>query len=437
MSDTLQDRRYTGAPGTFVERRTAIPDTELMSPATQVVGDKDVYLGNASTEIGRRIADDQLELFVVCHPAEAMLQQFSQLAPDFITIHDIGTASSARLLAAVAAASACKVQKLIIRRQGYGVALATLQFVELPLQPGRNLRVYTTQIDGDTQTRHQLAQVLLAHSRLGVVMVGELPPHALGSSLQPLREAIARGPWPNRQMLLVPLASATTLPALAAAMAGQSGVMVRTTPQVSRPADAWAFISGTWNRLNNAAAETAPARSPAPAARADALSFAPPPTAADHAPTSAAYARTPPLELNPMPRTGSAAALPQTASSQALWGDYVQRSAAIKGVTECCVFDIDQQRSLAHSGTQRMADRLASKGAMMYSVMTDTANALGFGPATPDATITLAQHVLLVRPMPGRPRVALHLVLDRHHGNIALTRTQLQQIDQALLGAHS
>jgi hypothetical protein len=115
----------------------------------------------------------------------------------------------------------------------------------------------------------------------------------------------------------------------------------------------------------------------------------------------------------------------------------VRRSAAIKGVTECCVFDIDQQRSLAHSGTQRMADRLASKGAMMYSVMTDTANALGFGPATPDATITLAQHVLLVRPMPGRPRVALHLVLDRHHGNIALTRTQLQQIDQALLGAHS
>jgi hypothetical protein len=430
MSDTLQDRRYSGAPGTFVERRTAIPDTELMSPATQIVGDKDVYLGNASSEIGRRIADDQLELFVVCQPAEAMLQQFSQLAPDFITIHDIGTASSARLLAAVAAASARKVQKLVIRRQGYGVALATLQFVELPLQPGRNLRVYTTQIDGDTQTRHQLAQVLLAHSRLGVVMLGELPPHALGSSLQPLREAIATGPWPNRQMLLVPLASAATLPAHAAAMAGQSGVMVRTTPQVSRPADAWAFISGAWNRLNSGAAETAPARSPAPAARADALSFAPPPTAAAHAPTQA-------LELNPMPSTGHAAALPQSASSQALWGDYVRRSAAIKGVIECCVFDIDQQRSLAHSGTQRTADRMASKGAMLYAVMADTANALGFGPATPEATITLAQQVLLVRPMPGRPRVALHLVLDRNHGNVALTRTQLQQIDEALLGAHS
>ena len=239
------------APRTHA-RPSAEPDTELLSPATQIVGDKDAYLGNAPSDIGRRIADDQLELFVVCHPAEAMLQQFAQLAPDFIAIHDVGTSSSARLLAAVAAASSRKLQKLVIRRQGYGVALATLQFVELPLQPGRNLRVYTTQIDADTQTRHQLAQVLLAHSRLAVVMVGELPPHALGSSLQPLRDAIAAGPWPNRQMLMVPLAPAATLPARAAALAGNSGVVVRTTPQVGRPADAWSFISGAWNRLNSA-----------------------------------------------------------------------------------------------------------------------------------------------------------------------------------------
>jgi hypothetical protein len=432
MSDTLQDRRYSGAARDFIERRTAIPDTELMSPATQIVGDKDVYLGNASADIGRRIADDQLELFVVCHPAEAMLQHFSQLAPDFITIHDIGTTSSARLLAAVAAASSRKVQKLVIRRQGYGVALATLQFVELPLQPGRSLRVYTTQVDGDTQTRHQLAQVLLAHSRLGVIMVGELPPHSLGSSLQPLRDAIANGPWPNRQMLLVPLASAATLPAQAAAMAGHSGVMVSTTPQVSRPADAWSFISGAWNRLHSGAAEATPHKVAAPfvsAPRPDAAAYAPPPIAPAYAPTQ-------PLELNAMPVTGSATALPQSAGGQALWGSYVQRCAAITGVTDCCVFDIDQQRSLAHSGTQRMAERLAAKGAMLHAMMTDAANVLGLGPSHPEAAITLTHHILLVRPMPGRPRTALHLVLDRSRANISQARTQLQQIDQALLGVH-
>jgi endonuclease/exonuclease/phosphatase family metal-dependent hydrolase len=432
MSDILQERRPTMA--TARPQPTAEPDTELLSPATQIVGDKDTYLGNASSDIGRRIADDQLEMFVVCHPAEAMLQQFAQAAPDFIAIHDIGTQSSARLLSAVANASSQKLQKLVIRRQGYGVALATLQFVELPLRQGRNLRVYTTHIDADTQTRHQLAQVLLAHSRLAVVMLGELPPHALGSSLQPLREAIAAGAWPNRHMLLVPLAAAATLPAQAATLAGTSGVLVRTTPQVARPVDAWAFISGTWNRLNHNPAEVpqpkpSAAPLPRPAARpvVDMPAFAAPPVAAAYAPTQ-------PLELSPMPSTGAHNAAPQSASSSALWNDYVRRCAAIKGVTECCVFDIDIQRSLAHSGTQRMADRLAAKGAMMHAVISDSANVLGLGAAQADTAVTLEQHVLLLRPMPGRPRVALHLVIDRHHGNLALARAQLQQIDQSLLG---
>ena len=420
MSNIVQDRR----PQAAAER-----DTELLAPATQIVGDKESYLGNATADVGRRIADDQLELFVVCQPAEAMLQQFAQLAPDFIALHDLGTHSSARLLAAVAQASQRKLQKLVIRRQGYGVALATLQFVELPLQPGRNLRVYTTQVDADTQTRHQLANVLLAHSRLAVVMVGELPPHALASSLQPMRDAIANGPWPNRQVLMVPLASTPSLPTHAAAIAGRSGVLVRTTPQVSRPAEAWSFISGAWNRLNSGAVDAPPVRAqPAAPVRATEVdAVAPPPLAASYAPTQ-------PLELNPMPATGSSAVAAGTQPSAAPWSDYVQRCSAIKGVTECCVFDIELQRSLAHSGSPRMAERLAAKGAMLHAVIRDSASVLGLGTAHPDAAITLAQHYLLMRPVPGHARMALMLVIDRHHGNIGLARAQLQPIDQAVFG---
>ena len=416
MSNFVQDRRPQATPG-YAER-----DTELLSPATQIVGDKDAYLGNAASDIGRRIADDQLELFVVCHPAEAMLQQFAQLTPDFIAIHDVGTATSARLLGAVAAASSRKLQKLVIRRQGYGVALATLQFVELPLSPGRNLRVYTTQVDADMQTRHQLAHVLLAHSRLAVVMVGELPPHALESSLQPLREAIAHGPWPNRQMLVVPLGSAAALPAQAASLAGHSGVLVRTSPQVTRPADAWSYISGAWNRVTGAA-DAAPARAPAVASNAPAMP-----------PKVHAYSPTQPLELSPMPGVGAQPGEPQPAASTGPWTEYVRRCAAIKGLLECCVFDIDRQRSLAHSGSPRTAERLAAKGAMLHAMMSDSAKVLGLAASQPDATITLDQHHLLLRPMPGHPRVALHMVLDRQHGNVGLARAQLHQIDQALLG---
>jgi hypothetical protein len=46
----------------------------------------------------------------------------------------------------------------------------------------------------------------------------------------------------------------------------------------------------------------------------------------------------------------------------------------------------------------------------------------------------LDKHYLLLRPIPGRASLALHVVLDRSHGNIGLARAQLQHIDQALLG---
>jgi hypothetical protein len=224
-------------------------------------------------------------------------------------------------------------------------------------------------------------------------------------------------------MLIVPLGSAATLPNQAASLGGHSGLMVRTTPQVSRPADAWSYISGAWNRLNSATAE-APPRPPA----APVHGFAPPPIAPS-------YAATQPLELNPMPGVAPRSAAPQPVGSAAPWSEYVRRCTAINGLLECCVFDIESQRSLAHSGSPRMAERLAAKGTMLHAMMNDTAKVLGLASSHPDAAITLEQHYLLLRPLPGHPNVALHLLLDRSHADIGRARAQLQQIDQALLGA--
>ena len=80
-------------------------------------------------------------------------------------------------------------------------------------------------------------------------MVGELPGHAIASALKPLHDDIIAGPWPNRNLLLLPLASASTLVTHGLDLGRGTGVAVRTTPQVARPADAWAFITGTWSRL--------------------------------------------------------------------------------------------------------------------------------------------------------------------------------------------
>ena len=177
------------------------------------------------------------------------MQQFDHLQPEFIAVHDIGAHSSRALLAGVAAALRIPVGKLLIRRQGYGTTLAALEFVDFPTTRGVPLRMYCTEAEGDVVSRQGLARVLLAYSRLGVVMVGDLPAPDLAAALMPLRDDIVKGPWPNRELLLLPRAATAALASQASALGRGTGVTVRTTPAVSRPADAWTFITGTWSRL--------------------------------------------------------------------------------------------------------------------------------------------------------------------------------------------
>ena len=220
------------------------------SLVTQIVRDKDDYLSTEKGDVGRNIGPNERELFVSCDAGPALQQQLEHLRPEFIVVHDIGTASSRKLLSGIAAASGRAVQKLVIRRQGYGKALATLYFIELPAAGGLALRMYTTESEADPAARLELGRSLLAFSRLGVVMVGDLTPEALRPSLKALRDDIIGGPWHNRHLLMLPLASASNLAAQGLELAQRTGVSVRTTPMVTRPAEAWGFISDTWRGLS-------------------------------------------------------------------------------------------------------------------------------------------------------------------------------------------
>ena len=62
---------------------------------------------------------------------------------------------------------------------------------------------------------------------------------------------------------------------------------------------------------------------------------------------------------------------------------------------------------------------------------------MGLGAAVPELTITLGQHHLLLKPMPGHPGVALHLVLDKPHATLALVLAQLRKLDDALSAARA
>jgi hypothetical protein len=174
--------------------------TSQTGTETQIVADREAYLGQGRNDVGRRIADDQVELFVAGDVGQCLQQEFAKHLPEFIALHDIGTSASLRLLGSLANAAGARVQRLSVRRQGHGVALAVLQFVEVPLADGTPVRVYSTDVNADGPARAHIARVLLAYSRLGVLMVGELPPHALTAQLKPLHDALIRGPWPNRDL---------------------------------------------------------------------------------------------------------------------------------------------------------------------------------------------------------------------------------------------
>ena len=406
----------TSAPDAWAATRA---QTSL---ATQFLQDKDEYLAPDRQDIGRLTGVNERELFVSCDPALAMQQQFEHLHPEFIAVHDIATASSRKLLAGIAAASSRAVQKLTIRRQGYGTALATLEFVELPGNDGRLLRMYSTEADADTASRHGLARMLLGFSRLGVVMVGDLPGHAIASALKPLRDNMITGPWPNRQLLLLPLAPGSTLATHGVEMALGTSVNVRTTPQVTRPADAWGFINGTWGRVRD---------------QGSALQSPPPrPAAGDWLPPTAQLRpqRMPadPLLMRPMPTVPSAAT--RAAAPTGLLDRYVHQLSELAGMVSCCVFDVASGLEVTHAGASPGAAELATHGSSLLATMASTSRILGLGHALPEAAITLGSHHLLLRAVPRHPGLALHAVLDKTHANLTLARLQVLRMDSLFEG---
>ena len=394
---------------------------DLLAPRTQIVADADVYLGQGRHDVGRRITDDEVELFVEGDLAHCLQDEFTQHASEFVTLHDVGTSATLRLLASLAGAARARVQRLSVRRQGHGVALAVLQFIEAPLSDGTPVRVYSTDVNASATVRAQLARVLLAHSRLGVLMVGTLPPHALGAQLAPLKEALQRGPWPNRDLLMVPLGSSIALAAPAAQLAADSPVAVHVTPHAAKPRQAWAFIGGAWNRLHGRpggahALPTELARAVAKPQRPD------------------SEAATEPMPLRPLADLmrdlpsmhAPLAPLPTPGATR--WQDYADRCAAIKGALSCCIFDLHSMLPLAHAGSTPAPDRLAQHGVSMLSSMADATRALGLGSARPEAAVSTPTHHLLLRPVPGHPGAAVHLVLSAAEGNLTLARRQLERV---------
>lgn len=395
----------------------ALPrDDDLWAPtrtqtamATQLMGDREAYLDNAARDIGRRLSEDQHELFVVCEPADALRQQFEHRAPEFIVLHDLGGDASLRLLQGVASAAGTKLQTLVIRRQGFGDVLATLAFVELPAPRGKPaVRVYSTR--GDTPRHPALARALLGCCRLGAVLAEAPPDGAAGHDLHWLQQAQLDPGWRNRHLLWLPLAAAAQRPS-----ADPSGPRLHALPPLAGLAQAWPLISEAWNQLRNAGELSAPSRPAAPVAPAPLPMRPMPAVSAASAGTTAAAA--------PAPRSESAG--PETSP----WAAYVQACAEMAGLLSCCVFELATERPLAHAGRRPGPASLAAHGAELHTAMLQLARSMGLPPGRPDVSVNLAEHLLLLHPLPNHPGLALHAVLDAQVANLALVRMKLHRLD--------
>lgn len=394
---------------------------ELNAPSTQLVADEAAYLGQGRHDVGRRISDDQVELFVEGDVASALQREFTRHAPEFIACHDVGASASIRLLSSLAGAAGAQVQRLAVRRQGAGAALAVLSFVEVPLADGHPVRVYATDIHAEAAVRAAVARVLLAHSKLAVLLAGEQPAHVLAAQLAPLHDAMSRGAWPNRDLLLVPLGHSPALAAQGAQLAHGSPVAVHVTPHAAKPRHVWTFIGGAWNRLHGGAAgeravPTEMSRAvPKPAVPSTEATTEPMPLETLRSGPARTAEPAPPPQ--PMPVPGSTP-----------WQAYVERCALIKGTQAACVFDLHALSVMAAAGGPPSSQRLAQQAAALLGAAQDGARSLGIGPAAPELALSAGNHHLLVRPVPGHPGVALALLLHAAAGNLMLAKMQLERI---------
>lgn len=402
--------------------------------ATQVMNRDDLDRSAAQQDIGRAVDDHVRELFVSCAPGEALQQQFEHLRPDFVAVHDLGTRSSRQLLRGIAAACSRPVHKLMLRRQGQGTPLASIDYVDVPLSAQQVLRLYSTDVADtpDAATAHGVARTLLAFSQLGVMMVGSLPAATLNTTLRPWHEEVIRSPWHNRQLLLLPLTNNATLVTQGQEMVRGTAITLRTTPVVTRPADAWNFINGTWNRMRGTTAMPTPAPTPSPARAAAPPAPARPPAAhQDTLPMgvdSTAFAPTNMLPLRPMP---DVSAKPEPMHDEVL-DVYVHQICELNGVVGCCVFDVGSGLPVASSGSGAPPAELARHGRTLLSAMGSSSRALGLGHTLPDAAITLGSHHLLLRSVDKHSGMALITVLDRTNANLTLARLQIERLDPLL-----
>lgn len=402
-ADPGMDSRPSGLSGFDTMRDTMRdngPESQIHTLIAPNPGD---YLGERP-DIGRAVGNQTRELFVSCEVGDALQQQFDHLQPSYIALHDLACHAASHLLQAVAAAAGRPVQRLVIRRQGYGTTLASLEFVDCPTSHQSVVRIYSTDADTDTQSRTALTRVLLSRATLSVVMMGDLPGHAVPEQLQPLRELLFSPTWECPHLQLMPLAPATAiaLKSVAGGLTAGAGVQTRLAPMVSRPAEAWAYLSATWNHIQ---AQLHP----------DGQGMALLDTLAPSREVRQA-----------MPDTRSGSARPKPMER------FVHEVSALPGVRDICLFEVSTSRVLAHAGVHPKPTELARRGTLLLAAAASNRKQLDIDGPTDELLLMGGLHAQGLRMLHSHPGIAMHVIFTPTQTDWPQLRPKLMALDAAL-----
>jgi hypothetical protein len=408
-----------------VEWAATMPDTM----ATQIMArDSDDPRVAGSRDIGRLTGPNTRELFVTCDAAEALRLQFDHLQSLHVALHDIGGNVSRQLLRQLAAHGGSAVQKLTIRQQGYGTLLASIEYATYTSPEGQSVHIYSTDVQSTPAGQQAVSRVLMEHAQVSVVLLAEMAAQGSANALRQMMQWVHVPAWVCPSLLIMPLgpAAAQAAAAQSAQVVQRHGMLVRAAPQPSRPADAWSFILGFWQK-NASRGRLAGSGPGAPSAmQLPSLNLKLDHDAGTTVPQAPPWAQT---AAPPVVPPAAAAAPAATVPAQAYMETYVGMVAQMTGLLSCCVFDVNLAAPLGHAGRGPSPIDLARQGAAILKAQQMARLALNLSDPAHEILISSDRHHQVVRPLPGLPDVALHCLLDRHKTNQSLVRFQLQRLD--------
>lgn len=373
-------------------------------------------LVSTPSDIGEAVGQHTRELFVSCDATQAIRMQLDLTGLRYMVIGDLGGGLARRCLMDTARASGWPVQKLLVRRQGFGDTLATVLFLDSPTQDGRHVRVFCADVDADDANRASLFHLLLARAELVALLVPDQAAALQAQAIEALRDEVSRTrtPWLNRQLIFMPTKTSPDLIGHITGFREGTGIQARMAPAVKRADQVWVYLGSTWNQMQEAAL-------PDQALRLKTLALvapAPPKVEPVARPLSTSVMG----DLSPLPE-------PSVAEAEPVARRCVQHLMRQMGVHRVCVFDLRTLAIEGHTGTLDEAQAMARQGRTLLSAMGRAGEEMALGHAISEAQFTLLQHRVVLRGLAAMPGCVMHVIMDRSAPPLGPMPTKAQLLD--------